>query len=199
MSVLLPGQLFPRTSYFCIYSCLSWCAKTTHLLVCIQCHRGTSCAPVQSARRPWCASEGPTMRTFLSTTFVLRPPAEISVRRCLSLGWYCVVPRSWTGATRSMRSFSGCRGASPANSVCPLGWYTAVGLYTMEGISVKVRELAHYDHGASAVNQALHGTQDSFQGPHVITFLYRYLHALQHLPSHVCVRVYLCVCACVCE
>jgi len=40
-------------------------------------------------------------------------------------------------------------------------WYTAVGLHTMQGISDKLRELTHYDHGASAVNQALHGVQDT--------------------------------------
>ena len=42
-------------------------------------------------------------------------------------------------------------------------WYTAVGLHTMQGISDKLRELTHYDHGASAVNQALHGIQDALQ------------------------------------
>ena len=40
-------------------------------------------------------------------------------------------------------------------------WYTTVGLHTMQGISGKLRELTHYDHGASAVNQARHGVQDA--------------------------------------
>ena len=34
--------------------------------------------------------------------------------------------------------------------------YTAVGLHTMQEILDKLRELTHYDYGASAVNQALH-------------------------------------------
>jgi len=61
------------------------------------------------------------MRTFLSTTFLLAPAVEISVRQWLSLSGFCVGPRSWTGAMRSMRSFSGCRGACLANSTYPLG------------------------------------------------------------------------------
>jgi len=40
-------------------------------------------------------------------------------------------------------------------------WYTVVGLHTMQGILDKLRELTPYDHGASAVNQALHGMQDT--------------------------------------
>jgi hypothetical protein len=52
-------------------------------------------------------------------------------------------------------------------------WYTAVGLHTMQGISDKLRELTHYDHGASAVNQALHVIHDALQGPHAIMYLYR--------------------------
>ena len=52
-------------------------------------------------------------------------------------------------------------------------WYTAVGLYTMPGISDKLRELTHYEHGASAVNQALHSMQDTLQGTHAIMYLYR--------------------------
>ena len=39
--------------------------------------------------------------------------------------------------------------------------YTAFGLHTIQGISDKLRELTHYDHGASAVYQALHGMQDT--------------------------------------
>jgi len=54
-----------------------------------------------------------------------------------------------------------------------LQWYTAVGLHTMQGISDKLRELTHYDHSASAVNQALHGMQDTLQGTHAIMYLYR--------------------------
>jgi len=45
-------------------------------------------------------------------------------------------------------------------------WYTTVGLNTMEGISDKLRELTHYDHGALAVNQALHVIHEALQGPH---------------------------------
>jgi len=94
------------------------------------------------------------MRTFSSTTFLLARAAEFSVRRCLSLVGCCVGPGSWTGATQIMRSFSGCRGACPANSACPLGkrWYTAIGLHTVQGISNKLRELMHHDHGALAVH-----------------------------------------------
>jgi len=40
-------------------------------------------------------------------------------------------------------------------------WCTAVGLHTMQGISDKLRELTHYDHGTSAVNQALHVIHDA--------------------------------------
>jgi len=43
------------------------------------------------------------------------------VRLWLSLVGCCVGPRFWTGATQSMRFFSGCRGACPANSACLLG------------------------------------------------------------------------------
>jgi len=50
-------------------------------------------------------------------------------------------------------------------------WYTAVGLHTMQGISD--RELTHDDHGASAVNQALHVIHDALQGTHAIMYLYR--------------------------
>jgi len=57
-------------------------------------------------------------------------------------------------------------------------WYTAVGLYTMQGISDKLRELTHYDHDASAANQALQGIQDTLQGTHAIKYLYRWVHAL---------------------
>jgi len=52
-------------------------------------------------------------------------------------------------------------------------WYIAVGLHTMQVISDKLRELTHYDHGASAVNQALHVIQDALQGTHAIMYLYR--------------------------
>jgi len=52
-------------------------------------------------------------------------------------------------------------------------WYTAVGLHTLQGISDKLRELTHYDHSASAVNQALHGLQDTLQGTHATMYLYR--------------------------
>ena len=52
-------------------------------------------------------------------------------------------------------------------------WYTVVGLHTMKGISDKLCELTHNDHGASAVNQALPVIQDAFQGPHAITCLHR--------------------------
>jgi len=52
-------------------------------------------------------------------------------------------------------------------------WYTAVGLYTVQGILDKLRELTHYDHGASYVNQALNNMQDTLQGTHVIMYLYR--------------------------
>jgi len=52
-------------------------------------------------------------------------------------------------------------------------WYTAVGLHIMQGISDKLRELMHYDHGALAVNQALHIIHDALQGLHVIMYLYR--------------------------
>jgi len=52
------------------------------------------------------------------------------------------------------------------------------GLHTMQGISDKLRDLTHYDHGASAVNQALHVIHDALQGPHAIMYLYRLLHAL---------------------
>jgi len=40
-------------------------------------------------------------------------------------------------------------------------WYTAVGLNTMKGISDKLRELTHYDHNSSAVNQSKHSMQDT--------------------------------------
>jgi len=122
--VMLPGPVFPRTCYccsWCMYSCLCMvCEGLTLAGVCAGCHRGTSCAPVQPARRPWCASEGSRCGRS-STTFLLAPAAEISVRQWLSLGGCCVGPRSWTGAMRSMRSFAGCRKACPANSACPLG------------------------------------------------------------------------------
>jgi len=52
-------------------------------------------------------------------------------------------------------------------------WYTAVGLHTMQGILDKLRELTHYDHGTSAVNQALHSMQDNLQGTNAIMYLYR--------------------------
>jgi len=52
-------------------------------------------------------------------------------------------------------------------------WYTAVGLHTMQGISDKLRELTHYDHGALAANQALHVIHDALQGPHAIMYLCR--------------------------
>jgi len=49
-------------------------------------------------------------------------------------------------------------------------WYTTVGLHTMQGISDK---LTHYDHGTSAVDQALHVIHDALQGTHAIMYLYR--------------------------
>jgi len=52
-------------------------------------------------------------------------------------------------------------------------WYTAVGLHTKQGILDKLRELTHYDHGASAVNQALHSMQDTLEGTDPIMYLYR--------------------------
>jgi len=62
MSVLLPGQLFPRTCYccsWCMYLCMCIVFEGLTLAgVCAGCHRGISCAPAQPARRPWCASEG---------------------------------------------------------------------------------------------------------------------------------------------
>jgi len=39
-----------------------------------------------------------------------------------------------------------------------------VGVHTAQGISDKLRELTHHDHGASAVHQALHVIQNALQG-----------------------------------
>jgi len=52
-------------------------------------------------------------------------------------------------------------------------WYTVVGLYTMQEISDKLRELTHYDHVTWPVNQALHVIHDALQGPHAIMYLYK--------------------------
>jgi len=64
---------------------------------------------------------------------------DISVNTCcgnfrasswLSLVGCCVGPRSWTSATRSMRSFPGTGGHARMSP--GMRWYTAVGLHTMQ-------------------------------------------------------------------
>jgi len=108
---------------------------------------------------------------------------DISVNTCCGNFRASVVLSRWVLCGPSLLDWSDAeyaflfwmRGGVPGQFCMSPGmrWYTAVGLHTMQGILDKLRELTHYDHGASAVNQALHSMQDTSQGTHAIMYLYR--------------------------
>jgi len=152
------------------------------------CHHGTSCAPVQPARRPWCAPahqcsqrdvHGVRLRAHDADVLVY----DISVITCCGNSRASVALPQWVLCEPSLLDWNDAeyaflfwmQGGVPGQfSMSPgMRWYIAVGLHTMPGISDKLRELTHYDHGALPVNQALYGIQDALQDPHAITCLYR--------------------------
>ena len=146
--------------------------------VCRVVARRPGCACAASVMSKVCAC-GITMRTFLVDTCCGNFRASVALARWVLCCWVLCAraadARKFPGATRSVRTFSGCRGACPANSACPLGMRWYIGLYTAQGISDKLRELTGYDHGASAVHQALNVIQNALQGTHAIMYFYRYV------------------------
>ena len=127
--------------------------------VCTGCHGRTSCAPAQSD------VHGVRLRAHDADV----PVYDISVgtscgnfRASVTLSrWVLCGPSllNWSNAEYAFLFWM--QGDMPVQFRMSPGmrWYTAVGLYTMQGISEsdKLRELTHYDHCASALNQALHG------------------------------------------
>ena len=173
MSVLLPGQVFPRATAVpdaCIRVC-AWCAKALHLLVCLQ---GVIAAP----RVRQCSQHdvhGVCLRAHDADVLVY----DISVSTCCGNFRASVALSRWVLCGPSLLDWSDAEyaflcwmqeGMPGQFRMSPgMRWYTAVGLHTMPTISDKLRESTQYDHGALPENQALHGIQDAFQDPHAIT------------------------------
>jgi len=149
----------------CIRVC-AWYAKALHLLVCVQ--------GVIAARRVRQRSQrdvhGVRLRAHDADVLVY----DISVSTCCGNFRASVALSRWVLCGPSLLDWSDAeyaflfwmQGGVPGQFCMSPGmrWYTAVGLHTMQVISDKLRELTHYDHGASAVHQALHVIQNALQG-----------------------------------
>jgi len=180
MSVLLPGQVFPRTCY-----CCSWC-----MYLCVSVYgvwRPCTCRCVcrVSSQHPVCASAASVtskvcgLRDHNANVLVYDISAGTSCRNFHALvalsHWVLCGPSllDWSNAEYAFLFWM--QGGVPGQFRMSPGmrWYTKVGLNTVQGISDKLRELTHYAHSASAVNQALHIFQHDLQGTHPIMYLYR--------------------------
>jgi len=146
----------------CICVC-SWCSNVLHLLLCVQ---GVIAVPRVSQRNQRDV-HGVRLRSHDADVLVY----DICViTRCRNFRASVVLSR-WVLCGPSLLDWSDTEyaflfwiqeGVPDQFCMSPgMWWYTAVGLYTIQGISDKLRELTHYDHGTLVANQALYGIQDT--------------------------------------
>jgi len=181
MLELLPGMVFSRSCYccfWCIYLCLCVVFKGLTLAGVCVCVQGIMVA-LRVRQRSQCDVHNMRLRAHHAEVLVY----DISVstrcgnfRASVALSrWVLCGPSllDWSDAEHAFLFWM--QGGVPCQFCMSPGirWYTTVGLHTMQGISDKLHELTHYDHGASTVNQALYSMQDTLQGTHAIMYLYR--------------------------
>jgi len=173
MSVLLPGQVFPRTCYCCF-----WCMYFLSEHGVRRPVQGVMAA-LRMRQRNQRDVHGVRLRADNADVLVY----DISVstrcgnfRASVALScWVLCGPSLLDWSDTEYAFLFWMQGDVPGQFHMSPGmrWYTAVGLHNMQGISDKLRELTHYDHSALAINQALHGMLDTLQGTHATMYLYR--------------------------